>query len=122
MSQSAVVSDLKLLKNITMEMKRLKAQIKVLSLQKQEAEERIKDYLEREQQVGVKYDNIIIMSKESTQREKLKRDEKMERGINVLEGAGVLQPKEVLTNVLESMKGDKIAVTKIQMKESKVNE
>lgn len=121
MSQ-AVVGDLKLLKNITTEMKRLKAQLKLLSLQKQEAEDRVKEYLEKEQQVGVKYDNIIIMSKESTQREKLKKNEKLERGINVLENAGVLQPKEVLTNVLESMKGDKIAVTKIQMKESKQDE
>lgn len=115
-----VVSDLKELKNISNELKRLSSESKVLRLKKKEIEDRIIDYLHKEEQPGVKYGDIIVLSKEKTTRRKLKKKEKEEKAMCVLEEIGISNTKEALDSILESMKGEEIVSESIQLKETKL--
>ena len=116
-----VVGDLKELKNVTTEIKRLNAEIKLLRIDKKKIEDRIMDYLHQEEQPGVKFGDIIVLSNERTTRKRLKKKEKEENAINVLEGMGVSNPKEALQNILDSMKGEETVVESLKIKEAKIS-
>lgn len=115
-----VVSDLKELKNVSSEIKRLNAESKVLRLKKKDIEERIMEYLHEVDQPGVKYGDLIVLSKERTTRKRLKKKEKEENAIGILEGMGVINAKEALTSILDSMKGEETTVESLQIKETKL--
>lgn len=119
-STNKTVIDLKELKNITTEIKRLSAETKVLKLKKKEIEERISDYLKEENQPGVKYGDIIVLSKESTRHRRLKKKEKEEKAVAVLEEMGIADAKQALTTILDSMKGETYVAESLQIKETKV--
>lgn len=114
------IGDLRELKNITSEIKRLNAEGKVLRLKKKEIEDRISDYLREENQPGVKYGDIVVLSKESVRRKRLKKKEKEEKAVAVLEEMGILDAKQALTTILDSMKGDEYIQESLQIKETKL--
>jgi len=114
-----IVGDLKELKNLTSEIKRLNAESKLLRIKKKEIEERINEYLHTVDQPGVKYGDIVVLTKERTTRKRLKKKEKEEKGIAVLEEMGVVNAKEALNTILESMKGEEQVVESLQIKETK---
>lgn len=115
-----VVSDLRELKNISSEIKRLNMETKLLRLKKKEIEDRIMDYLHTVDQPGVKYGDLIVLSKERTTRKRLKKKEKEENAVTVLENMGVMNPKEALHAILDSMKGEETVVESLQIKETKL--
>lgn len=115
-----VIGDLRELKNISNEIKRMNLEMKVLRLKKKEIEERIIDYLHEAEQPGVKYGDIIVLSKERTVRKRLKKKEKEEKAIGVLEELGVTNPKDALHTILDSMKGEEMVSESIQLKETKI--
>lgn len=115
-----VVSDLKELKNLSTEIKRLNAETKVLRLKKKDIEERIMEYLHEVDQPGVKYGDLVVLSKERTTRKRLKKKEKEDNAIQTLENMGVMNPKEALQSILESMKGEETVVESLQIKETKL--
>lgn len=115
-----VVSDLKELKNVSFEIKRLNSECKVLRLKKKDIEERIMEYLHEVDQPGVKYGDLVVLSKERTTRKKLKKKEKEENAIVVLESMGVVNAKEALANILDSMKGEETVVESLQIKDTKL--
>jgi hypothetical protein len=117
---SRTVADLRELKNITSEIKRLNAESKVLRLKKKEIEDRISEYLREENQPGVKYGDIVVLSKESVRRKRLKKKEKEEKAVAVLEDMGVLDARNALTNILDSMKGEEYVLESLQLKETKI--
>jgi len=117
---SKTVSDLKELKNITSEIKRLAAETKILRLKKKEIEERIMDYLQENDQPGVKYGELVVLSKESTKHKRLKKKEKEERAISVLEGMGIIDSKAAFDAILESMVGEEYVSQSLQIKETKL--
>jgi len=117
---SRTVADLRELKNITSEIKRLNAEGKVLRLKKKEIEDRISEYLREENQPGVKYGDIVVLSKESVRRKRLKKKEKEEKAVAVLEDMGVLDARIALTNILDSMKGEEYVSESLQLKETKM--
>src|SRR6266404_2845613 len=105
-----VVSDLKELKNISSEIKRLNIEGKLLRLKKKDIEDRIMEYLHEVDQPGVKYGDLVVLSKERTQRKRLKKKEKEENAMAVLETMGISDPKTALDSILDSMKGEEIVV------------
>ena len=115
-----VVSDLKELKNVSSEIKRLNAEIKLLRLKKKDIEERVMEYLHEVDQPGVKYGDLVVLSKERTTRKRLKKKEKEENAVSVLENMGVTNPKEALQTILDSMKGEETVVESLQIKETKL--
>lgn len=114
-----VVSDLKELKNITSELKRMTAESRVLRLKKKEIEDRIISYLKQVDQPGVKYGDLIVLSKERMGRERLKNREKEENAISRLESLGIVNAKEALHSILDSMKGKEKLIESLQIKESR---
>ena len=117
---SKTVSDLKELKNISSEIKRLNSETKALRMKKKEIEERIFEYLKEQEQPGVKYGDIVVLSKESVRRKRLKKKEKEDNAIQVLEDMGILDAKTALTSILDSMKGAEYVSESLQLKESKI--
>lgn len=118
MSKSKVVGELKELKNVIHEIKRKNVEMKLLRIKKKELEENIMEFLRLEEQPGVKFEDIVVLSKERTTCKKLKKTEKEENAIVVLENLGISNPKEALTSILDSMKGESIVVESLQFKES----
>lgn len=116
MSDNSMMQELVRLKQIDDEIKRINGSLKMLRQQKKDAETRIQYWLEENGHPGVKFGNIIIETKDASKRERLNKDEKMNRGMLVLEQAGVSDPKYVLSEVLESMKGEKITTKKVKVK------
>lgn len=114
-----ILNDLKELKSITNEIKRLNLKMKELRLNKSEIEDRIIEYLEEEDQVGVKYENMVILARQKTQRRKKKKGEKEQDAAAVLEQFGIENPNEALKQVLDAMKGEEMLVSSLQVKESK---
>lgn len=117
---SKTVADLKELKSISSEIKRLNADCKVLRLKKKEIEDRITEYLREENQPGVKYGDIVVLSKESVRRKRLKKKEKEEKAVAVLEEMGILDAKQALSTILDSMKGEEYILESLQIKETKM--
>ena len=117
---SKTVSDLKELKNITSEIKRINADCKVLRLKKKEIEDRITDYLNEVNQPGIKFGDIVVLSKESMRRKRLKKKEKEDNAVLILEDMGVLDPRKALDNILDSMKGEQIMMQSLQIKETRL--
>jgi hypothetical protein len=115
-----VVSDLKELKNLSSEIKRLNTETKILRLKKKEIEDNIMEYLHEVDQPGVKYGDLVVLSKERNTRKRLKKKEKEENAILTLENMGVINAKEALQSILESMKGEEIVVESLQIKETKL--
>jgi hypothetical protein len=115
-----VVSDLKELKNVVSEIKRLNIESKLLRLKKKEIEDRIMDYLQEVDQPGVKYGELIVLSKERTTRKKLNKKEKEANALQVLEELGVTDTRKAFTDILDSMKGEETVVTSLQIKETKL--
>ncbi len=103
-------------------MKRLNIELKLLRLKKKIIEDKIKEYLHVNEQPGVKYGDLVVLSKERFARKKLKKQEREENAVVVLEGLGVNNAKEALKNILESMKGEKTIVESLHFenKNSKV--
>ena len=115
-----VVGDLKELKNLSSEIKRLNAETKVLRLKKKDIEDSIMEYLHEVDQPGVKYGDLVVLSKERNTRKRLKKKEKEDNAILTLENMGVINAKEALQSILESMKGEEIVVESLQIKETKL--
>lgn len=115
-----VVSDMKELKNLSTEIKRLNAETKVLRLKKKDIEERIMDYLHEENQPGVKYGDLVVLSKERITRKRLKKKEKEDNAILTLENMGIVNAKDAFQSILESMKGEETVVESLQLKETKL--
>jgi len=114
-----VVCDLKELKNISSEIKRLNAEKKILTIKKKDIEESIMGYLHEADQPGVKYGDLIVMVKESTKRKKLKKKEQEANAINIISELGVENSKEVLQRILDSMKGEEVISDSLLIKEEK---
>jgi hypothetical protein len=117
--KKVVVNELKELKSLTYAIKELRAQLKVLTVQKKQKEEVIMDYLRDNNQPGVKYQDLIVLSKERTTFKRLKKKEKEENAIEVLESMGISDPKNALQTILNSMKGEETTVESLQIKEEK---
>lgn len=115
-----VVDHLRDLKTVTTEIKRLNAQVKLLRIKKKEIEDSIMEYLHEVDQPGVKYGDLVVMHKERTTHKRLKKKEKEENAVSVLENMGVMNAKEALQTILESMKGEETVVESLQIRETKL--
>ncbi len=114
-----VVGHLKEMQNVVAEIKRLAIETKLLRLKKKTIEDKIMEYLHSVEQPGVKFGNLIVLAKENTKRKRLKKKEKEEGAIKVLEEMGIMDGKTALTKILDSMKGEEIISESLQVKEVK---
>lgn len=92
-------------KNLDTEIKRLRKDVKLLKAQKDACEKRILEYLEVNEQPGVKMNGTVIMAQERPKRKYQKKTDKINRGEDVLKKYGIHESKEALNELLEAMRG-----------------
>jgi hypothetical protein len=116
---SSVREDLKELSRIYEKLKAFSTEIKELRDRKKELETNLIDYLQESEQVGLRYESFIFFPKDKKIRKKLKKKEREETAIRVLEDYGVNQPKEAYDKLMDSMKGEEEIIPVIKMSEQK---
>ena len=104
------------LQSLEKEISILSKRLKKLKTRKKEIEEEIAEYLRETNKPGIKYKGRAILLKEVDKRTKMRKKEREEEGKNVLEQYGVDNADEVLSELLEAMKGPKSANYKLQIK------
>ncbi len=114
-----IVGDLKELRNIVNEIKRLQNETRGLRLRKKVVEDKICDFPEDNNQLGIKIDSIAVIKKEKKQRHKKNKTEKEECATAILDKEGIKNSKHVLKTVLDSMKGEEYLTEGLQIKENK---
>ncbi len=115
-STARIANDMKELKTINNEIRRITIQLKNLREKKKDLEEHILTFLKKEEQPGLRYQEMVVLSGEKKIRDKKDKEQKEQEIITLLENAGISDPKSVYTNILEAMKGDQHIVPTLKIK------
>jgi hypothetical protein len=107
------------MRTICSELKRLRSETQKLNKRKTVLEKKIVEYLEVKEELGLKFNGVAILKEEKERRAYKKKSEKLERGTSLLENYGIDNPKEVLDELMNCMKGSPIQESKIKIKEIK---
>ena len=70
MSAQQIQSNMRELKAINSEIKRLRSELKVFVNKKKQIESVIKEYLYRNEQPGIKYQDLVVLASEKKQRQR----------------------------------------------------
>jgi hypothetical protein len=111
-----IANDMKELKTINNEIRRVSIQLKNLRDKKKEIETHILSFLKHEEQPGLRYQEMVVLSGEKKIRDKKDKNQKEEEIISLLENAGVSDAKNTYTNILEAMKGEQHIVPTLKIK------
>ena len=104
------------LQQVNNELKRVTAIGKQLRKQSKSIESEIIEYLEINNQPGVKYNGTAIIVKRKSKRATKKNKDKDNDAIEVLKDYGIDDPERVLKQLLDARKGDEIEENKIDIK------
>ena len=114
----SILSEIKELESLQIEIKSLSTRLKQLRQKKSEIEESITEYLENNNHPGVKYQGKAFVA---DKKPKIKRKTKSERESDVMYALSryVDNPEEVYKDVLDSMKGHETEKTVLKVKRIK---
>jgi hypothetical protein len=121
MSTARIANDMKELKTINNEIKRLCILLKNLREKKKQIEDHILSFLKQEEQPGLKFQEMVVLSGERKIRDRKQRDQKEQDIITLLENAGVSNAKETYNNILDAMKGEQHVVPTLKIKNTNEN-
>jgi len=110
-------SEMKELKEVNTEIKRLAITLKMLRERKKGLEDDIIEYLERTGQPGIKYEDLIVLAGEKKCREKKKKEEKELDVLTILEDHGIRNSRETYLEILEAMRGEQKIAPSLKIKE-----
>jgi hypothetical protein len=110
-------SEMKELKEVNTEIKRLAISLKMLRERKKGLEEDIIEYLNRTGQPGIKYEDLIVLAGEKKCREKKKKEEKELDVLTILEDHGIRNSRETYLEILEAMRGEQKIAPSLKIKE-----
>jgi hypothetical protein len=110
-------SEMKELKEVNTEIKRLAISLKNLRERKKGLEEDIIEYLNRTGQPGIKYEDLIVLAGEKKCREKKKKEEKELDVLTILEDHGIRNSRETYLEILEAMRGEQKVAPSLKIKE-----
>lgn len=99
----SITSDVNELKELDTELKRLRKHMRMLNEQKRKCENRILEYLEVNDQPGVKMDGTVIMAEQKQIRKYQRQNEKLDKGTQLLSKYGITA--DTLKEVMEAMRG-----------------
>ena len=114
-------SNMKELKDINTEVKRLNYLLKGYRERKKELEDKIMEYLERTGQPGIKYEDLIVLAGEKKCRDKKKKEEKELDVLTILEDKGIRNSRETYLEILEAMRGEQKIAPSLKIKEYQNN-
>jgi predicted transcriptional regulator len=100
----SINADINELKELDTELKRLRKHVRRLSDQKRKCESRILEYLDVNDQPGVKMDGTVIMAEQKQIRKYQRQNDKLSRGMQVLSKYGITT-SDTLNEVIEAMRG-----------------
>jgi hypothetical protein len=116
MDISTVKSYMKQLKNIMGDIDTVNAKKRELETKKRELEKKVHIYLKQRDEQAIKYEDIIIFSKNKAVREKLKKSVKDKSIREALVNAGIGDPTEILKIIADASKGDEVFQEKVHIK------
>lgn len=119
MTSLKIASDMRELKNIQTEIKRLNEQLKTLREKKNTIESNILTYLKQTNQVGVKYEDTVVMLHDKKHRQRIKEKDKKEEVIRYLENSGIRDTENFYKEISEKMKGTQETISSIKLTEYK---
>lgn len=113
-----IANDMKELKAIMSETKKISDKLKELRSRKKQLETNILEYLETNEQPGVKYQELIVLRNEKTTFTKKKPKEREQEVVRILEENGISDPRNVYKLIGEAGKGEEVSVTRLRVKQS----
>ncbi len=119
MSQdSVVVADIKQLKILSDEIRKLSKRLHEMRQAKKVIETRVVNYFEKTQKTGAKTSEMLVLTKQKFQTTRKKEDEKREDVISLLAGAGIQNVNEMYEKLTDAMKGEQRIQTAVVLKEN----
>jgi len=115
----SIKADVLELESIRSEIKSLNIRRKTLLEKEKIVQQRIQDFLLSKDQLGVKYGNTAIIIEKKETRKTKKAKEKVVDGAMILERYGINNPEKVLSELLDSQKGEVVVKEKLKMKKFK---
>lgn len=117
-----ILSEVNELQSLTQEIKRLREQSKALRQRKTDIERKILEYLETSEQPGLKYKDIILLAENKETFKRGKTKDRLLRGAEYLDNIGIQNSKQVITRLLEAIKGSPIPKSQLKMMKKKKHE
>lgn len=111
--------DISELQSLTMELKRVKERAKELRQLKMDVEKRILDYLEENDQPGVNYKDVVLLAQNKEGFKRGKAKEKILRGAEYLEQRGIQNGKQIVSELLDAIKGSPVSKSQLKMMKRK---
>ena len=106
------------LKELCVEIKKHATELKKFRKRKDELEKKIEAFLVEKDQPGVKYRDVaVILEKNKYKRIPKKKEQKKMDCINVLTHYGIGNAEKILSEIIETMKGDEVPKNSIRLKE-----
>lgn len=119
MSISVIKSDIVKLQNIQTELKRLSGEIKKLKTEKLRLENKLIEWLERNENAGVTIEDTTVLAEVKKRRGRKGRIEKEEAALNILRETGIVDANSTLERLLTSMRGEEHLVKGIKIERSR---
>lgn len=107
------------LKNIHTEVNRLKQTLKQLITRSKVLTENIHKYLKDTNQQSITYDGFKIEAVNKQRRQRKKQAEKEKDAVQVLQNAGIRDPKRLYNEILNSMKGEVASESSVKIDTTK---
>lgn len=111
---SKIQSDVYELKQINTEIKRLQNVIKELRKRSSSLETSIVNYLNEKDQKGIKYEGNALILENKIRRVTKSKQKTEEECVRILSENGVNNPQDVLSQIIESRKGEPIKHNKLK--------
>jgi DNA-binding transcriptional ArsR family regulator len=103
---SSIQSDIIEIDALDKELKSVQQHLKKLKKRREQVNKRIQDYLDKNDQPGVKYKGIAIIKQEKQKRLYKKKKDRETDACQFLEEHGIRQPKKFLEQLLEKRRGE----------------
>jgi hypothetical protein len=114
-----IVSTVQEIDLLEKEIKVLKTNLYKLIKRKKELESKIITFLDHKDQPGLKYKDITIISEEKDRHKRLKKSDRLDKGVHILRKYGVSNPEEALKDLMTNLKGDAIPYKTVKIKKDK---
>ncbi len=111
----SIKTDIVELNELTIEMQRLKSQLKILNTQYKKCECRISNYLKENEHPGVIFNNIMIIAKPIKKRQYTSKQERIERAKEFISNLESSPSRKDIESFFEELKGECEHSTRIQL-------
>lgn len=102
---ASIHSDVREFHELSIELKRLRKQMKEINLQRKQCENRILEYLVQHEHPGIRSGEVVIMAQELNRQKRQGKKQKVMKGQAILEKYGIVNSQSVMEELLTSFRG-----------------